>query len=329
MSIKTLFEKILDKWPAKIICLVIAVFLYFFHQASLIDTKTFVVPLTIIEDGMVMHVGTVPRSVSVVVRAEEDAVKSVSISDLTASINLDTITQAGSYKLPIKITLSDRLMEYDPFEVKIKEDTIKIDVDLKTMKYVPIDPYQNQIGEVADGYEIDSIEISPSTVEIMGPASIVAKTDKIYTSKLNVSNAETNFSTEVTCKKPNAFITVLDEGPFKATVSLRTKMMEKEFDSIAVDVVNLDSSLTFAEPLPLISIKLSGSMPVLDNYVVSPHLVQLDCSEIKGEGTYELPLNYSIPSNLHLVEKSDDELAFTIVIKKADENHNEKAEAGE
>ena len=173
MSIRTLFEKILDKWPAKIICLVIAVFLYFFHQASLIDTKTFVVPLTIIEDGMVM------RSVSVVVRAEEDAVKSVSISDLTASINLDTITQAGSYKLPIKITLSDRLMEYDPFEVKIKEDTIKIDVDLKTMKYVPIDPYQNQIGEVADGYEIDSIEISPSTVEIMEPASIVAKTDKV------------------------------------------------------------------------------------------------------------------------------------------------------
>ena len=143
MSIKTLFEKILDKWPAKIICLVIAVFLYFFHQASLIDTKTFVVPLTIIEDGMVMHVGTVPRSVSVVVRAEEDAVKSVSISDLTASINLDTITQAGSYKLPIKITLSDRLMEYDPFEVRLKDNTVTIDVDIKATKYVPILPCGN------------------------------------------------------------------------------------------------------------------------------------------------------------------------------------------
>ena len=51
MNIKHLLDKILDKWPAKAVCLIIAIFLYFFHQASLIDSKTFVVPLNIIENG--------------------------------------------------------------------------------------------------------------------------------------------------------------------------------------------------------------------------------------------------------------------------------------
>ena len=78
MNTKHLLDKILDKWPSKVICLVIAIFLYFFHQASLIDSKTFVVPLQIIEDGMVMHVGSVPGSVSVVVRASDETIKSVS-----------------------------------------------------------------------------------------------------------------------------------------------------------------------------------------------------------------------------------------------------------
>ena len=51
MNTKRLLDKILDKWPAKVICLVIAIFLYFFHQASLIDSRTVVVPLEIIENG--------------------------------------------------------------------------------------------------------------------------------------------------------------------------------------------------------------------------------------------------------------------------------------
>ena len=58
MNTKHLLDKILDKWPAKVICLVIAIFLYFFHQASLIDSKTVVVPLQIIENGIVMHTNT-------------------------------------------------------------------------------------------------------------------------------------------------------------------------------------------------------------------------------------------------------------------------------
>lgn len=325
MNIKHLLDKILDKWPAKVICLIIAIFLYFFHQASLIDSKTFVVPLQIVEDGMVMHVGSVPGSVSVVVRAYDETIKSILPTDISASVSLDTITQKGSYKLPVKITLSENLMEYDPLEIKLKDDSITIDVDTKAIKYVPLLP--SIVGEVAHGYEIDSISISPSTVEISGPESIVNATKQINTTRINVSNAETNFTTETSYQKPNKLLTIIDEEEIKATVSVKPVIMERDFSDVAVEVLNLDNDLEISGQLPLISIKLSGTMTVLENYILSKHTVQVNLRDVYEPGTYELPLRYVLPSNLNLVEKSDDVLTLTIVRKSVEKTEDNEAVA--
>jgi len=322
MNTKHLLDKILDKWPSKVVCLVIAIFLYFFHQASLIESKTFVVPLQIEENGIVMHVGSVPGSVAVVVRTSDEIIKSVLATDITASVSLDAITTKGSYTLPVKITLSENLMAYDPFEVRLKDDTITIDVDKKVSKYLPMAP--SIVGEVAHGYEIDSVNISPSTIEISGPESIVNAIDKIYTTRINVSNAETNFSTETSYQKTNKLISIIDEENFRATISVKPVIMERDFTEIPVEILNLDKELEISGELPLVSIKLSGSMPVLEDYILSKHAVQVNLRDIDEPGTYELPLRYVLPSNLNLIEKSDDELTLTIVRKPL-----ENAEAAE
>ena len=324
MNTKHLLDKILDKWPSKVVCLVIAIFLYFFHQASLIESKTFVVPLQIEENGIVMHVGSVPGSVAVVVRTSDEIIKSVLATDITASVSLDAITTKGSYTLPVKITLSENLMAYDPFEVRLKDDTITIDVDKKVSKYLPMAP--SIVGEVAHGYEIDSVNISPSTIEISGPESIVNAIDKIYTTRINVSNAETNFSTETSYQKTNKLISIIDEENFRATISVKPVIMERDFTEIPVEILNLDKELEISGELPLVSIKLSGSMPVLEDYILSKHAVQVNLRDIDEPGTYELPLRYVLPSNLNLIEKSDDELTLTIVRKPLE--NTEPAENG-
>ena len=324
MNTKHLLDKILDKWPSKVVCLIIAIFLYFFHQASLIDSKTFVVPLQLEENGMVMHVGSVPGSISVVVRSSEENIKTVTSNDITASVSLDAITAKGTYKLPVKIILSESLMEYDPFEVKLKDDSITIDVDTKATRYVPL--YPSIVGDVAHGYEIESITMSPSTIEISGPESIVNATEHVATTRINVSNAETNFSTETSYQKTNKLLTIIEEEPIKATVSVKPKTMEKDFTEVQIEVLNLDNDLEISGELPLISLKLSGSMPVLENYILSKHAVQVNLRDVYEPGNYELPLRYVLPSNLNLIEKSDDEISLTIVRKQTEKA--EQSEAG-
>ena len=51
--------------------------------------------------------------------------------------------------------------------------------------------------------------------------------------------------------------------------------MERDFTDIPVEVLNLAEGLEISGEIPLISIKLSGSMPVLENYILSKHVVQV------------------------------------------------------
>lgn len=327
MNTKHLLDEILDKWPAKVICLIVAIFLYFFHQASIIDSKTLVVPLKILENGVVMQVGSVPKSVSVVVRGSAEDIKLVDPSEITAYVSVDDITQKGQYTLPVQLSLSDALLVLDPFEVKLKDEKLTLYVDRKAIKYVPLMP--SVVGEVAHGYEVESITMNPSTIEISGPESVINSTQSVYTTRVNVSNAETNFTVETSYQNLSSIITVVDEGPYKATVTVVPVEMEKDFKDVEVEYINLAEGLEISGEKQTVFLKLSGDMPVLENYILSKHAVQINLRDITEHGTYELPVRYSIPANLKLVEKSDDVLSVTIDKKIEEKSDSETAVDGE
>ena len=321
MSKRSLIERMLDKWPAKIICLIISIFLYIFHQTSIIDKRNIVVPLKIVENGLVMHVGKVPSTVSVVVRGNDSDVKSVVPSDFEATVNLDEITEKGDYLIPVKISLSEKLMEFDPFEVKLKNHQVEVYVDLKDIKYVELVP--SVVGEVAHGYTISSIEMNPSFIEISGAKSILDKISHIDTTKINVSNAKNTFSTDCEFLQVSKNFTIEDVNPAKATVIITPLEYEKQFENNSVQILNLDDNFEIVSNLPKINVTLKGTMPDLEPYEPGKSFVQLDCSLIKSEGIYSIPVKINYPKKFQLLSKSFDTINLKIKIKKIDELNND------
>ena len=321
MSKRSLIERMLDKWPAKIICLIISIFLYIFHQTSIIDKRNIVVPLKIVENGLVMHVGKVPSTVSVVVRGNDSDVKSVVPSDFEATVNLDEITEKGDYLIPVKISLSEKLMEFDPFEVKLKNHQVEVSVDLKDIKYVELVP--SVVGEVAHGYTISSIEMNPSFIEISGAKSILDKISHIDTTKINVSNAKNTFSTDCEFLQVSKNFTIEDINPAKATVIITPLEYEKQFENNSVQILNLDDNFEIVSNLPKINVTLKGTMPDLEPYEPGKNFVQLDCSLIKSEGIYSIPVKINFPKKFQLLSKSFDTINLKIKIKKIDELNND------
>ena len=321
MSKRSLIERMLDKWPAKIICLIISIFLYIFHQTSIIDKRNIVVPLKIVENGLVMHVGKVPSTVSVVVRGNDSDVKSVVPSDFEATVNLDEITEKGDYLIPVKISLSEKLMEFDPFEVKLKNHQVEVYVDLKDIKYVELVP--SVVGEVAHGYTISSIEMNPSFIEISGAKSILDKISHIDTTKINVSNAKNTFSTDCEFLQVSKNFTIEDINPAKATVIITPLEYEKQFENNSVQILNLDDNFEIVSSLPKINVTLKGTMPDLEPYEPGKSFVQLDCSLIKSEGIYSIPVKINYPKKFQLLSKSFDTINLKIKIKKIDELDND------
>lgn len=314
MNIRQLIDKLLDRWPAKIVCLMLAIFLYIFHQVSLIEKKVYVVPLEIVQDGNVMLLGDYPKNVSVIIRAQPDVVNTISASELKASINLNQYAESGTYNVPVSVNIAEKYMLYDPFEVRVKPENLLVSVETKLAKYVKINPSVS--GDVAEGYMIKDITMNPGSVEIVGPESIVKATKEIQTTGLIVNNAEKNFADEVNYLEINKLITVLNKGPYKATVTVEPQPMTKDYNGIHIVPRNLLDSLEIENEIPDIDFTLSGTVPVLGKYILGANVVQIDLSEIKEPGNYEIPVNFVIPSNFNLEKKSFESVNINVIERR-------------
>lgn len=315
MSIKTVLEKLLHNWPRKILCLVVAIFLYIFHQTSLIDKKNFVVPLVVEENGIVMHVQQIPSSITISVKANSDDISNIHASDFKAKIDLSDIVEDGVFDVPVNIDISDSVKQLETLEIKVKpSDRMSVKVEQKIAKFIPLEASIS--GEPAHGYKVESVILDPSTVCVVGPGSIVNNIKTIPTDKVTVNNAEVNFATETKYLAINKLISVQDKGPYTATVVISAQETKKIFNDVPVLPSLLAENLMIDGNIASVSVTLSGTIPVLEDYYIPKSAVAVDLSNITEPGEYELPLIVSLPSSIKVDNLSVDKVLVKIVEKE-------------
>lgn len=314
MKANQFFEKILDKWPVKVCCLIIAICLYLFHQASLTDKRSFVIPLTLIEQGSVIHTGDYASTVTVVIRANMEEISSVHSNQLQAYVNLNGIAKSGEYNLPVKVKVSDEILAFDPFEIKVKPEYIKIKVENKDLKYIPLEA--SIVGEPAHGYEITDIQINPAFVEISGPQSIIENTQKLYLEKIDVTGLAKKEDFSVSYKTLNKLLTISQTGPIDVSVMIEPQEMERTIENINVAIIGLNKNFYLKDDVMPVSVKLEGTVPVLENYTPGRRFVSLDLSKISEPGEYDLQLTFNIPSYFDFIEASEDTVHVSVLAKE-------------
>lgn len=302
MTAQQIFKKIKDRWEIKVICLVIAFFIYIFHQVSMVESKTFSIPLKLNEDGAVMNVGEVPSTVNIKVKTNAENISKILNSDIKAYLDLNQINNSGNYRLPVNITLSNKLVEFDPLEISIRPEFIHVKVEKKAAKFVPLEP--TLVGEVARGYQISNIELDPSFVEIRGPESVLSSVEYLQTSSVNVSNAKNSFSAETDYLQIDKRFTVVYKGKIKVTVTIEPIPYEREFSNVKILSQSLDNHLKLAKDIGFVNLILTGSMPVLENFKLADNYVFVNLAGIHEPGTYELPIQTKKLNGIQLKEIS-------------------------
>ena len=329
MNTNQLIDKILDKWAVKIICFVIAIFIYIFYQSSIYEKKVLIVPLQIAENGASVAVGDIPRSASIMIKAKKEDITAIHVADITAVVNLDNIVEPGNYQVPVRLSLSEPVLAMDSLEVRVVPEKIDVKVENKILKYVEIEP--SIVGEVAKGYKIDSVSVNPSTVDVYGSESLVNATKSIPTTRVNVSNAEKSFTVEAEYQPVNKLIKIGNTGPYRVTVSIVQNVIEKMITEIPVTVLHLSDSLTISSEIPEISVKVKGNELYLDKFVPSKNFACINCCEITEPGTYELSVVYTVPGGMIMEEKEVE--TITIIVEKKTESpdklENEETELTE
>ena len=318
MKANQLAEKFFKNWPVKLICFVLAILLYIFHRSAMVDKRSFVLPLEVVQDGIVMPVGNYPKNVTVIVRANTEEITSVHASQIRAYVNINHITKGGEYTVPVNVSVTDELMRYDPFEIKVKPETIKIDVERKSKKFVEIKP--SIIGEPEHGYFVSEVTVDPSFVTMSGPEALLTEIDELKTDVIDIDKMSTNLVTETECMELNKIIEIDNPGPYDVTIKIEPKLMEKSFEGLRVQAVNLPEGFELVSQMPVTGIVLQGIMPMLENFNLNAYSVQVDLSSIRDSGTFELPVRYIYPSYFKLVRKNVDKV--NVEVKKIEKQEN-------
>lgn len=309
-KLKQLTEKILEKWPYKLLCLGLAIIVYILHSSMEYDSKTFSIPIDVIENGAVLNLDPAVKKVQIVVRADSDTISNIHESDFSASVNLNNIAKSGEYQLPIIVTVKDEISDNYVFEVKKNPQSLKLNVEKKDISYMKLEPIVT--GVPAHGFEVSKISIEPEYVEVVGPESMLKQTQKIKTENIDLTDKKSDFSVNVNNKNVNPVLMIQDKGPYTVRVEIATSKMDKKYENTAISFKGLSSDLILIGEYPGITFTLNGSVNSLEEYEIMPNSVYVDLSEIHDAGVYDLPVQFSIPGYYVIKDKSFETISVTI-----------------
>lgn len=312
MKAKRLLEKIAENWPAKVVCFVMALLLYILHQVSQLDRKTFTVPLNVVAEGGMYPMSQCPDYVKVTVRSTAGNIAEAIQSDISANLDLTTYDVEGAYAVPVTVKLSPKLILMDPFEVTVKPESVNVKIEEKTMKYVKVEPAVS--GEPLHGYTVKTSAVTPETVQVIGPRSIVDNTKQIYTDKIDISGLAGTKTWDVPLQNINSLLIVQsdDSQKFHVELDAEPEMLVRNFTNVPIKTVFLNPKFQITSKLPDISFDLQGTVTLLEDYEIDDTSVEIDCSSVHDTGDYELPVKFTLPSYLTVADKSFETVKVTV-----------------
>lgn len=317
MNIRQLFERIIKNWPIKAICIVLAMLIYFFHQLSLVDTKSLKVPLGVRAEGSTIVLSGLEdaREVDIRIRAPHDQIASITQDDITAFVDISSYTEEGTYSFPVHMELNERLSLMDPLQVDNRTGNVTLTIAKKETKAVPL--YLQVVGEPAHGYEALSPTLTPEFVTVEGPLQMVEALEELNLTAFSIEGAVSDVTENVQIINRNSYITILD-GDIE--VSALIPIVEEEsvtgFNNVSVVVENLSENLSLSGAPPTVSFELSGPLLLLEQVNLSSLRVRVNCLSITGEGEYVLPVRLTIPRGIAL--SSEDPLIVTLNVTEND-----------
>ncbi|MCQ2584868.1 MAG: CdaR family protein [Treponema sp.] len=301
MKVNLLLKKIVDDWPIKILCFVIALLLYLFYQISLVESQTIVVPLKLKQEGGVELVSSIQHSVKVSVKSKDST--SVHPEDFSAVLDLDYLTESGTYNIPVTFTVSDHLIATDPVEIKIKPESVNVHVERKVSAGAVISV--PTVGEVEYGYQVKDITVEPDTVGFFGPESIVKGTKDLSTAPVSLKGLTQTQDFIVNLYDPNKRLTVDRMNDYKVTVVVEPVISEKTVNGIMPFYQNLSDKLVLESPLTDITVKVQGPLLSVENITSDAFSFKIDLSTYLEPGEYEIPVVIDYIENVEIIEQTD------------------------
>ncbi|MEJ2108870.1 MAG: CdaR family protein [Acidobacteriota bacterium] len=236
-------EKLLENWALKIVAILLALILWLFIQGDPGSVTTVAANVEVnIPSGMEIS-SELPSTVQVMIRGTSQSLK--------CKIDLQN-AEEGEKRIVLNEDHIESSQGRVPEVIKVTPPQVNLVLEKTIRKEnIPITvPVQ---GEVADGFEVYEKILTPATVTIEGPRSVVEPMDEVSTEvvDLNGLNTETKLTASLNLKERSVRSSV--SGPIQVDIKIGLRRKMYVVKDVSIDLGGKDDYL--ASP-PKIDIQL-------------------------------------------------------------------------
>jgi YbbR domain-containing protein len=210
----------------------------------------------LIPEGLAL-VGKLPDSISLTASGSQVFVRDLRRADLQLRVDL-TDASAGFQS----VEFEDRFIEALPQNVNVvglSPARVEFELDEKVTKQVKISAEIK--GDPGSGFRLVGVELSPATVQLEGPASVLVGISEIPTSPIDASGFDQATREEILLGRLPAGVVRVDERPIMVQVELEPISTTASFEAVPV-LVRTPGWTTDVET---VSITVSGPVPVVES----------------------------------------------------------------
>jgi YbbR domain-containing protein len=313
---------IFENWHARILSLAAAVVLFLFHNINTLEERFFSVPVEIVLDAGVMPGSEYPKMVRISLRGEEESIFPILEEDVVAFVDLSEHKSEGIFKAPVQIRKKGTALDVDPLEIRVEPLEVTVAIEEKLFKSVEIIP--GITGYPAPGFEIGQFFMTPTTVELEGPKSVVGGITEISTEEIDLSGRREDFSIRVRLHRVNPLIKFPGGDVVEFKCFIDESIIIKTFEQLDIITLNLDPEYIIKGDIPGGLIGVQGNQLTLEAIKPSDMTLLLDCSEISGPGEYTISVRPDIPAGLLIVKYAPVSLDIVVLQPQAEEQAEEE-----
>jgi hypothetical protein len=312
LSGRKFLEKVTANWPAKVLSIGVAIVLFMFHRMSALEERFFSVPLRVETNGQMVPASAYPRMVRVTLRGEANSVFPILEEDIEAYLDLGRYRSEGVFKAPVQIRKKGTALAVDPLEVHVEPLEIAMAVEPKLARTIPVTPSFR--GYLEPGYEMGAYALNPAQVEVSGPAGLVQKMTDLTTDFIELSGRKEDFSATVKIINRETLVGVRGSGTVDFSATIQQSIMLKTYERLPIVISGLRDGFIARPQVNFGSVRLQGSQNELETFVPEAFMLSLDCSDIRDDGMYMLPLVVSAPLNVAVIRYDPLEVPVEIIV---------------
>lgn len=180
--------------------------------------------------------------------------------------------------------------------ITIYPETVEITSKINKGKYLPINVVTS--GAITDSLSIESIEVIPKSIEVVGEAEAIDKIASINTEPINLSKITDNTTLEVNLVLPENIYLIGDVKTVKVNVSIK-KFAEKTI-KIPIEYTNLGEKLQLSNNPQEVELVFRGESSVIEGISEGKIKASVNLNGL-SEGKHSLNVEVAgIPDNVEL-----------------------------